>query len=474
MQREEITELSALQLADLIRKKDLSPLELLQCYISRIEKYAESLGCFAYIDLEGALAKARLQTEIIGKTKDRSSLPPFFGIPTAIKDLYAVEGMPTGYGNALLQSRKQVATYSEEITKRLEAAGFIIIGKTATSEFGTLPYTESPGLPPCRNPWNLEHTAGGSSGGAAAAVAAGLLPLAPGSDGGGSIRGPAFCCGIVGLKPSRGRISNAPVGEYPGGIATHGCLTRTVADSAALLDILSGYVVGDPYWLPNPPTPFLDSISQPPSSLKIAFTTSVLPSTTTHPSVQQEVESIARILEGMGHQIIPVSPDFTPLVEPFRLIWQSTLAALQISPSILSPMNQWLLANAPDLGTYLRALAQMHQISRQILSFFQEFDILLLPTYLSPPIKIGAWAEKPPEEILSEIIRWINPCPPFNATGQPAISLPTGFTTDGLPLGIQLVAKPAQDSLLLQLAHQLEMSLPPRMTTLPPFLSSPP
>lgn len=464
MKTEDITNFSALQLRDLIRKKALSPLELLEIYTSRIEKYAETLGCFAYLDIEGALAKARRQTEILGKTTDTSTLPPFFGLPTAVKDLYAVEGMPTGYGNAFLQAKKQVATYSEEITKKLEAAGFIIIGKTTTSEFGTLPYIESPGLPPCRNPWNLEYTAGGSSGGAAAAVAAGLLPLAPASDGGGSIRGPAFCCGIVGLKPSRGRISNAPAGEYPGGIATHGCLTRTVADSAALLDILSGYVLGDPYWLPNPQTPFLDSIFPPPPPLKIAFTTSVLPSTPVHPSIKSQVEAVARILAAMGHQLIPISPDFTPLVEPFKLIWQSSLTSLAVPPSILSPMNQWLLANAPDLGTYLRALAQMHQISRQILSLFQNFDILLLPTYLFPPIKIGAWSQKSPEETLSEIIRWINPCPPFNATGQPAISLPTGFTDDGLPLGIQLVAKPAQEALLLQLAHHLELSLPKKHT----------
>ena len=213
---------SALDISKLIHKKEISPEELIKIYASKIETLEPKLNSFAHLELESALTQAQKQTEILGKTKDTSSLPLFFGIPTAIKDLYQVKGMPTRYGNGLIPT--QNSEYDSGITTLIKQAGFIIIGKTSTSELGSLPYTESPSLPPCRNPWNLDYTAGGSSGGAAAAVAGGLLPIAPGSDGGGSVRGPAFCCGLVGLKPSRGRISNAPVGDYLGGMATHGCL----------------------------------------------------------------------------------------------------------------------------------------------------------------------------------------------------------------------------------------------------------
>ncbi|MBL1210373.1 amidase, partial [Geminocystis sp. GBBB08] len=209
--------ISALDLSKLIHRKEISPLELIEFYGERINTIEPQLGSFAHIAIESAIKEAKIKTEILGKTQDTSSLPLFFGIPTAIKDLYPVKGMPISYGNAFIKDK--IADYDCGIVTKIKQSGFILIGKTATSELGSLPYTESLGLPPCRNPWNLEYTSGGSSGGAAAAVASGLIPVALGSDGGGSVRGPAFCCGLIGLKPSRGRVSNAPVGDYQGGIA---------------------------------------------------------------------------------------------------------------------------------------------------------------------------------------------------------------------------------------------------------------
>lgn len=453
-QQHNIGSITAVELSKLIHQKQISPLEILEFYASQIQAKNAELGAFTYLDLDQAFLEAKEKTEILAQVEDTSSLPFFFGMPTAIKDLYPVKGMPTGYGNALIKD--QIADYDSGITTKIKQAGFIIVGKTATSELGSLPYTESVGLPPCRNPHNLDYTAGGSSGGAASAVAGRLLPIAPGSDGGGSVRGPAFCCGIVGLKPSRGRVSNAPVGDYQGGIATHGCLTRNVADSAALLDAISGYITGDPYWLPNPDTSFLSALNQDTGKLKIAFATSILPAGEANPIIKQQVGAIASQLEAMGHELTEACPDFTPLVEPFKIIWQSSITASGFPDEILNPMNQWLKQTSPDLGTYLKALHQMQVISRQIVGFFDNFDVLLLPTYMSPPIKIGEWVDLPPEKTLENIIHWINPCPPFNATGQPAIALSTGFTKNNLPIGIQLVGKPADEKTILQLAYQLE------------------
>ncbi|HBY81251.1 MAG TPA: amidase, partial [Cyanobacteria bacterium UBA11148] len=265
----------ALDQAQLIRTRQISPLELVQLYLGRIEQFDSQLGSYFTVAAEMAVAEAIAKTEQLAQTSDISELPPFFGVPISIKDLNAVEGIPCSYGTPILKDK--IANFDDGVVTRIKQAGFIILGKTATSELGSLPYTEPPGFPPARNPWNLDYTPGGSSGGAAAAVAAGLCAIAQGSDGGGSIRGPAFCCGLVGIKPARGRVSHAPVGDRQSGISTNGCLARTVADAAALLDVISGYIPGDPYWLPDPEISFLDATRQAPDPLRIAFTTTVYP-----------------------------------------------------------------------------------------------------------------------------------------------------------------------------------------------------
>lgn len=450
---------SALEQAQLIRQREVSPLELAELYLDRIQQFDAQLGSYFTVASDIALADAKAKTEQLAQTKDISELPPFFGVPIAIKDLNAVEGIRCTYGAPVLMDK--IAAFSDGVVMRIQHAGFTILGKTATSELGSLPYIDQPGFPPTRNPWNLDYTAGGSSGGAAAAIAAGLTPIAQGSDAGGSIRGPAFCCGLVGIKPARGRVSFTPVGDYLNGIATNGPLARTVADAAALLDVMSGYVTGDPYWLPDPETSFLDATRQAPSQLRIAFSTSVQPIGEAAKVCQQSVRETVQLLEEMGHIVEPGCPDFTGLIEPFKKVWAASVPASGIPKQALSPMNQWIAEQSGSAGEYLQAVHQMQIVSRRIVGFFEAFDVLVLPTYMHPAIRVGEWASLSPAETLEKIVTWIAPCPPFNASGLPAIAFPTGVDpTTGLPVGVQLVGRPAAEATLIALAAQLEARKP--------------
>ncbi|MGK7876331.1 MAG: amidase [Xenococcaceae cyanobacterium] len=448
----------ALELAQLIRDRKISPLELVKLYLERIQKFDSQLGSYFTVAAETALADAKAKTEQLAQTKDISQLPPFFGVPTAIKDLNAVAGMPCSYGVAALKDK--IADYDDGVVTRMKMAGFTILGKTATSEVGSFPYTEPLGFPPTRNPWNLDYTSGGSSGGAAAAVAAGLCPIAQGSDGGGSIRIPAACCGLVGIKPTRGRVSHAPVGDYQSGISVNGPLARTVADAALLLDVMSGYITGDPYWLPDPETSFLEATRQKPTQLRIAFSTSVQPLGEAAEICQQGVKETVQRLEEMGYIVEPGCPDFNNLIEPFKKIWQAGTPATGIPLEAMSPLSRWIGEQAGSAGEYLQAVHQMQVISRQIVAFFETFDVLVLPVYMHQPIRIGEWADLSPEETVEKIVYWVAPSPPFNASGLPAIALPTGFDSNGLPVGIQLVGRPAGEATLISLAALLEVVKP--------------
>lgn len=446
----------ALDQAQLIRSKEVSPLELVELYLDRIQKLDSQLGSYFTVMAEEAIADAKAKTAQIAV--NNSDLPPFFGVPISIKDLTSVAGVPCSYGSPVLKN--QIAAYDDGVVARIKQAGFIILGKTATSEFGSLPYTEPPGFPPARNPWHLDYTPGGSSGGAAAAVAAGLCAIAQGSDGGGSVRGPASCCGLVGIKPSRGRVSYAPVGDRLNGIAANGPIARTVADAAALLDVMSGYLPGDPYWLPDPDPSFLTASSLPPGRLRIAFSTTVPPVGEVSPECQKQVLETVKLLEEFGHNLEPGCPDFSGLEIPFKVVWQAGVAVPGIPPEAMGAMNRWLLENVASVGEYLRSVAQIQVISRQIVAFFDNFDVLVLPVYMHPTIRVGEWENLSPEETLQKVVSWVAPCPPFNATGQPSIVVPTGFDSNGLPIGVQLVGKPAAEAILISLAAQIEAAKP--------------
>ena len=446
----------ALEQAQLVRRREVSPVELVEIYLQRIQRLNPQLGSYFTVMAESAITEAKAKTEILGRgnSAGRPDVLPFFGVPISIKDLTSVAGARCTYGTPALSNH--IATHDDGVVTRIKQAGFIILGKTATSELGSMPYTEPHGFSPARNPWNLEYTPGGSSGGAAAAVAAGLCAIAQGSDVGGSIRGPAACCGLVGIKPSRGRVSHAPVGDRLSGLASIGPLGRTVADAAALLDVMSGYVTGDPYWLPDPEPSFLAATTQQLRPLRIAFATTLPPMGEASPVCQRAVQETVQRLAELGHIVEPGCPDFSGLIEPFITVWQSGVAASGIPKEALQQLNRWLLERTASAGEYLRAVSQIQAIARRIVAFFDSVDVLVLPVYLQPTIRVGEWANLSPEETLQKIVHWVAPCPPFNVSGQPAIALPVGFDSNGLPTSVQLVGRPAAEATLIALASQLE------------------
>lgn len=449
----------ALKQAELIRAGDVTPTELTELYLRRIQQANPVLGSYFTILAEQALADARHKTEILAQHSKDSTLPAFFGVPIAIKDLDPMKDVRFTIGSHALKDN--IATFDNAIVGRIKQAGFVILGKTATPELGTMPFTEPQGFPPARNPWNTDYTPGGSSGGAASALAAGLCAIAQGSDGAGSIRGPAFCCGLVGIKPARGRISYAPIGDTPGGIATGGPLAHTVADAAAFLDVTAGYVTGDPYWLPDPPESFLSVAlrhqNQSASNrLRIGFLSHLAPVGDADPICEQAVLDTAKRLESLGHTLEPIQLDVSSLIEPFTVVFRAGVGSVSIPVEALSDINQWFMSHHDLAGTYFKRLWEMQGIARQIVGAMLPYDAVLMPTYMHPAIQIGAWSHLAPEALLEEVKRWILPCPAFNATGQPAIALPTGFSQHNLPVGVQLVGRPADEATLIAIAAQLE------------------
>ncbi|HIK44446.1 MAG TPA: amidase [Leptolyngbyaceae cyanobacterium M65_K2018_010] len=451
--------LPALEQARLIRHREMSPLELTEIYLERIERLNPALGAYVAVMADSAIADAKAKTEYL-MTADPAELPPLFGVTVSVKDLNSVAGVACAYG--IKAACDRIATEDDYIVRKLRQAGLVILGKTATSQMGSLPYTEPPGFPPARNPWHLDYTPGGSSGGGAAALAAGLCAIAQGSDGGGSLRGPAFCCGLVGLA-ARGRISFAPVGERLNGLAVNGPLGRTVADTAALLDALSGYEIGDPYWLPDPDPCFLEGLQTPPPPLRIGYATHLEPVGAADQVCQAAVYDTVQRVAALGHRVEEVTfPDLSDLIEPFVVVWQCVLAEAGIPWFVLERMNRWLYWRAWRInsGAYLRAVAQLQRVARQIVQFCYPYDVLILPVYMHGAIRVGQWQSLRSPQILENVINWVAPCPPFNVSGQPALAMPTGFSPAGLPVGVQLVGRPAAEATLLALATQLETIQP--------------
>jgi amidase len=291
-------------------------------------------------------------------------------------------------------------------------------------------------------------------------VAARLLPLAPGSDGGGSLRGPAHCCGLVAIKPTRGRISDAPVGDRISGLGSSGPIARNVADAAALLDALSQKLPGDLYCLPAPQDSFLAAVGRPVQPLRIGICASFWNESPLIPSYQAALTKTGQLLAEMGHRVAEVHIDASNLLEPFLTVWQTAVAASGIPAPALCAFNQWLMERSGSAGEYLNALYQVQTIARQIVARWQDFDVLLAPVYSHSTIEIGAWAALPPPELLTTISRWISPCPAFNATGQPSLVLPVAVEDQtNLPIGVQLVGNLGAEELLISLAASLEEAL---------------
>jgi amidase len=456
----------ATELARMVRSGEISATELVQTSLERIEELNPGLNAFVQVDAERALATA----ERIAPGDER----PFAGVPVAIKNNRPVQGLRLTYGCSLMAD--YVSDYDHNVTRRLKQAGFVIVGTTTLPEYGILPTSEARLFGPTRNPWDLERTPGGSSGGAAAAVTAGMVPVAHGNDGGGSVRIPAACCGLVGLKPTRGRISAAPeLGDSSLGI--DGMLTRTVADTAAILDVLAGYEPGDATWAPPPSEPFAASAERAPGRLRIATTTlPPVPDAVVDPMCARAVDEAAALLRSLGHEVEEVDPPWQAegLSELFGAVF-SVHIALSITYSgmvggheptaeDMEPMSWAIYSMVQKLSAVqgMGATVQLQAFTRQLVSFLAPYDALLTPALAERPLPLGTLDTAAPEP-MSTFTRsgLFTPFTPvFNASGQPGISVPLFHGEDGLPLGVQLVGRPAGEAALLSLAAQLEEAQP--------------
>ena len=469
---DELATLDATAQADLVRRRALTPSELVDAAIARLERVNPQLNAV----ILPALERARTRAAAV------DARAPFAGVPFLMKDLGGPEaGEPCCGGMRVLREAAWVERHSGFITEKFLAAGLVILGRTNTPELGLLPTTEPTAFGPTRNPWNPAHSAGGSSGGSAAAVAAGIVPVAHASDGGGSIRIPASMCGLVGLKPTRGRNSFGPaLGERWSGFSTEFAVTRSVRDAAALLDITAGPMPGDPYSAALPPLGFAEMVAAPAPHLRIGVMrrTPLDRGTELHAECIAAVERTARALGELGHTVEeshPEAMDDAGVMAHFVTVVASHVARAletcaqrvgrEVRASDVEPLT-WAIAQrgrgttASDL---LASLDAVHAFGRRMAAWWYDgFDLLLTPTCAAPPPPIG-FVSSTAEEPFRGFLR----AAPygaftsgFNLSGQPAISLPVHWTADGLPVGIQLAAACGREDLLLQVAAQLEAALP--------------
>jgi amidase len=395
-------------------------------------------------------------------------------VPIAIKDNVPVAGMPLTFCTKLFGDFRP--DHDAALVRRLREAGMVVIGKTALPDYGILPTTESERNGPTRNPWDLERTPGGSSGGSAAAVAAGMVPVAHGNDGGGSTRIPAACCGLVGLKPSRGRISKAPdLGENF--LTVDGVLTRTTAETAALLDVLEGYELGDASWAPAPAAPYAESAQNAPEGLRIGLTMkSPLESTGNDPIAEQAVRDTAELLESLGHHVEEVDPPwgepgmlelfsaaFGPMV-CMTVVFGSAVAGREPGDDDLEPLTRMMWERSKGLGApyFLAAMSQLQGLARRVVAFSEPYDAVLTPSLAQRPVKVGTMNGLLPDP--DDTFRRSGQFTPYtalaNVSGQPAISVPIAQGDDGLPVGAHFIGRPLAEDTLLALSAQLEAARP--------------
>ncbi len=460
----DLHELGALETAAAYRRGDTSPVEVVDSLLGRIEQYGDAVGAFVTVTADSARSQAAAATK---RLRSGEPLPSLFGVPTAVKDLNNTEGVRTTYGSALFADH--VPDFSDEVVQRLASGGLISLGKTNTPEFGSPCYTEPDVAPPARTPYDLSRSAGGSSGGAAAAVASGLVPVAQASDGGGSIRIPASVCGLVGLKPTRGRISAAPVHGDISGLGVHGPLARTVSDAAALLDVMAGPAAGDAVWAPEPTTPFLDACAREPGRLRVArFAVPAISDAGVDDQVLEAYEQASRLLQRLGHDVIDIEPPLTPQVLPvFEVVWSVGAASVPVpaeQEGRLRPLSQWLRGRGRgvDAPTYAGALVAMRQAAAEALIRLAPYDLVLTPTLAALPAPVGGLRDD--EDPAADFAAQVDYTPftaGWNVTGMPAVSLPLTWSREGLPIGVMLAARPAQEETLLSAAAQVERAVDP-------------
>ena len=457
---------SAVELAELIRGAEVAARDLVEASLRQIDELQPRLGAFTHVAHDAALAEA--------EGIDAGDPRPFAGVPIAIKDNRAVAGMPITICSELFGDF--VAPYDAFLVRRLKEAGFVIVAKTTLPEMGILPTTESRRFGPTRNPWNLDRTPGGSSGGSAAAVAAGAVPIAHGNDGGGSIRIPAACCGLVGLKPARGRVS---VGPESGDnfLVQDGVLSRSVADTAAILDLLEGYELGDATWAPAPAASYTQAAATEPGRLRVGLALNPpLEGTTLDPTCEGGARDAAALLESLGHDVEEITPpwsnldllpDFTrafgPMVSTQTMIG-GELRGREATQEDVEPLTWaiWEHARETDSIAFLGSMGRLQAVARSLVVFLDSFDMVLTPALAQRPVRIGEVHGLGPEPW--EHFQRSGYFTPYtaicNVTGLPAVTLPLYHGEDGLPLSVQLIGRPLGEGKLLSLATQLEAAVP--------------
>jgi Asp-tRNA(Asn)/Glu-tRNA(Gln) amidotransferase A subunit family amidase len=451
-------------LAELVRKRDVKPEEVLETTLARAAELNPALNAIVtplYDEARRALA---------------AGLPegPFTGVPYVIKELVvSVRGAATTSASRLLE--KNVAAADSEIVARCRRAGLVIFGKTNSSEFGLAAATEPALYGVTRNPWDRERSPGGSSGGSAAAVAAGILPMGHATDGGGSIRIPASCCGLFGLKPTRGRITAGPEGgEGLAGLAHQHAVTWSVRDSAALLDATAGSLPGDPYYPAPPQGSYLSEMEREPGRLRIAFSVEAPGGSPVDPDCRAAVETAAKLCAELGHEVMEASPafDHEAMRAGFLAVFQANTAANVgrvtggglPAEGLVEPLTRAVAEQglAMPAAVYIRHLQALHRESRRIARFFEDHDVWLTPTLATQPKPIGTFATDTDDADgwMDRMLAFIPFTWLFNVTGQPAMSVPLGMSGGGLPVGCHFAARYGEEDLLFRLAAQLERAAP--------------
>ena len=461
--------LDATAQSELVASGKVSPLEMVNAAIERVELYDSKLNALTYRWFEDARQLAA-----------SNDLPdgPFRGVPYLLKDLYAAEaGKPLSNGSKAYKAADYVSSEDTTLVARYKAAGLISIGRSNSPEFGSVPVTEPEAWGPTRNPWDLTRTSGGSSGGSASAVAAGIVPIAHASDGGGSIRIPAACCGLVGLKVSQGRISMGPYRDESN-LGVEHCVSRTVRDSARLLDATHGPGIGDVIIAPTPRRPFIEEVGADPGRLRIGMLDFNPRGGDVHADCVEGVHKTAKLLESLGHHVEPGFPDIfsdNEIGRAFSMLWSTNMGTAirrfsdalgrEMTPDDIEAMN-WAQAEfAKGVSGVDFSLAQASSVlfRRAIQSWWtQGWDLLLTPTLSAPPLPIGSMPNNParPMTPLMTAGAWVSFTSQFNISGQPAISLPLHRNADGLPIGMQLVAAYGREDVLIRVASQLEQATP--------------
>jgi amidase len=460
-----LTELSALEVAEVVRSGQASAVEVAEATLARAEAVGASVGAFARLAPDLALAQARALDARLARGEAVDL--PLLGVPCPIKDLNPVAGVGWEAGSAAL--RGTVAEADDDLVGWFRDAGTVMPGKTATCEFGLTCYTESAVGEPARTPWDPTRSAGGSSGGAAAAVAAGIVPIAHGSDGGGSLRIPGSACGLVALKASRGRIGTGA--RLPGpGLGIDGVLSRTVRDTAVALDVLAGPRPGDTYHAPPPATTFLAACDRPPTRLRVGvLATPVIAEADVHPACLAALEHAAALLEALGLDLEPAPPPFEVAAwDAFAAVW--SVGALQIplpeaAEPLLMPLTRWLRDRGRGVSglEYALALAGVQQLTRDVAAAWDPFDLVLTPTLAQPPAPVGSLRnDADPAADFAAQTRFTPWTSVYNLSGRPAIQLPLHTEViDGveLPIGIMLGARFGAEATLLSVAAALENSV---------------